>query len=196
MRTSQTKRRHSRGGIRPSFATHLALENQRGRRECRVLAATHGPPANRKAGGSYHRFSQIIRHSLRDSFNAVLRALPRDRAFLPLSRADRSARLTPASGCQDHTTSASAKKRVRLTRCRVHRIPASRVVTIAHTPLLPRRDAADHASDLGSASSLFPKISTCILRQIGTTGILSMGLMHKLPVVQSEFGVVITRESG
>jgi hypothetical protein len=40
-----------------------------------VLAATHGPPANKKAGGSYHRFSQIIRHSLRDGFNALFRAL-------------------------------------------------------------------------------------------------------------------------
>ena len=37
-----------------------------------VLAATHGPPANRKAGGSHHRFSRIIRHSLRDGFNAYI----------------------------------------------------------------------------------------------------------------------------
>jgi hypothetical protein len=28
----------------------------------------HGPPAKQKAGGSHHRFSQIIRHSLRDGF--------------------------------------------------------------------------------------------------------------------------------
>jgi len=69
---------------------------------------THGPPAKRKAGGRYHRFSQIIRHSLRDGFNGFLRALPGARAFLPPSRTDRSARLTPASGCQDHTTSPSA----------------------------------------------------------------------------------------
>jgi hypothetical protein len=40
---------------------------------------THGPPAVKKAGGSHHRFSQIIRHSLRDGFNGVLRALPGDR---------------------------------------------------------------------------------------------------------------------
>jgi hypothetical protein len=33
--------------------------------------------------------------------------------------------------------------------------PASRFVTIAHTPLSSRRDGADHAPDLGSASSLF-----------------------------------------
>jgi len=31
---------------------------------------THGPPAEKKAGGSHHRISQIIRHSLRDGFNA------------------------------------------------------------------------------------------------------------------------------
>ena len=43
------------------------------------------PAGNEKAGGRYHRFSQIIRHSLRDGFNGFLRALPRDRAFLPLS---------------------------------------------------------------------------------------------------------------
>ena len=69
---------------------------------------THGPPANEKAGGSYHRFSQIIRHSLRDGFNGVLRALPGDRAFLPPSSAKRLADLAPASGCQNHTTSPSA----------------------------------------------------------------------------------------
>jgi hypothetical protein len=31
---------------------------------------THGPPAEKKAGGSNHRFSQIIRHSLRDGLTA------------------------------------------------------------------------------------------------------------------------------
>jgi hypothetical protein len=30
----------------------------------------HGPPAKQKAGGSYHRFSQIIRHSPRGGVNA------------------------------------------------------------------------------------------------------------------------------
>ncbi len=33
---------------------------------------THGPPAERKAGGSHHRFSRIIRHSLRDGLNAYI----------------------------------------------------------------------------------------------------------------------------
>src|SRR5258708_27655041 len=38
----------------------------------------------------------------------LFRALPGDRALLPPSPADYSASLTPASGCQDHTTLPSA----------------------------------------------------------------------------------------
>src|SRR6202166_3892388 len=38
----------------------------------------------------------------------LYRALPGDRAFLPPSPALLSANLTPASGCQDHTSSPSA----------------------------------------------------------------------------------------
>jgi len=30
---------------------------------------THGPPATKNAGGSYHRFSRDNRHSLRDGVN-------------------------------------------------------------------------------------------------------------------------------
>jgi len=52
---------------------------------------------------------RINRHSLRNGFNGFLRALPGDRALLPPSLADHSANLTPASGCQDHTTSPSAQ---------------------------------------------------------------------------------------
>jgi len=47
---------------------------------------THGPPAKEKAGGSYHRISQIIRHSLRDGFNAYTRS-PWGPALLPPSSA-------------------------------------------------------------------------------------------------------------
>src|SRR5262252_278358 len=48
---------------------------------------THGPPASKKAGGRYHRFSPINRHSLRNGFNGFLRALPGDRALLSPSPA-------------------------------------------------------------------------------------------------------------
>jgi hypothetical protein len=101
---------------------------------------THGPPATRKAGGSHHRFSRIIRHSLRDGFNGVLRA-PRGPGFLAPVARDHLASLTPASGCQDHTTSPSASATFVRTNRRardqsVHRIPASRSVTIGrHVPL-------------------------------------------------------------
>jgi hypothetical protein len=57
---------------------------------------------------SHHRFTGNIRLSLRNGFNGLFRPLPGDRALLPPSPADRSANLTPASGCQDHTTSPSA----------------------------------------------------------------------------------------
>jgi hypothetical protein len=57
---------------------------------------------------SHHRSTGFTQHSLRNGFNGLLRALLGDRAFLPPSPAENSANLTPASGCQDHTTSPSA----------------------------------------------------------------------------------------
>ena len=42
---------------------------------------THGPLATKKAGGSYHRFSQINRHSLRNGVNWLLRARPGETGF-------------------------------------------------------------------------------------------------------------------
>src|SRR5256885_1118498 len=60
---------------------------------------------------SHHGHTGLTRHSPRNGFNGFLRALPSDRAFLPLSSADRSTDLMPASGHQDHTTSPSASAR-------------------------------------------------------------------------------------
>jgi hypothetical protein len=79
------------------------------------------------------------RHSLRNGFNGVLRALPGDRACLPPSSVDSTTDLAPASGRQNHTTSPSAKAVfVRATNCaqhsRVHRIPLPTSVTIAIRP--------------------------------------------------------------
>jgi hypothetical protein len=42
---------------------------------------THGPPATKKAGGSYHRFGRINRHSLRDGVNGLYRARPGETGF-------------------------------------------------------------------------------------------------------------------
>jgi len=77
---------------------------------------THGPPAAKKAGGSHHRFSQIIRHSLRDGFTAYTWS-PRGPGFLaPVIARSVSRNLASASGGQDHTTSPSALARSSLSK--------------------------------------------------------------------------------
>jgi len=74
---------------------------------------------------SHHGHTGITRHSPRNGFNSLFRALPGDRAFLPPSppRSLLLENLAPASGRQDHTTSPSAASIARQARCRVHRIP-------------------------------------------------------------------------
>jgi hypothetical protein len=160
----------------------------------------HGPPANRKAGGSHHRFSQIIRHSLRDGFNGVLRALPGDRAFLPPSSARSSRRLDTSvgvSGPHDFSVRIGIvrpRATRAATRC-VHRIPRPTFVTIAKRPSYRVRDGADHASDLGPALSIFLKNRMSLLRQTGTTGNLRITPTHELPVVQDRRSCVPTKRT-
>jgi hypothetical protein len=70
---------------------------------------THGPPATKKAGGSHHRLSQIIRPSLRYGVTAYFVLSPGTGLFCPRHCAGLLPRnLAPASGRQDHTTSPSA----------------------------------------------------------------------------------------
>jgi hypothetical protein len=76
----------------------------------------------------------FTRPSLRNGFNGLLRDLPGDRAVLPPSPADRSADLTPASGCQDHTTSPSASAPFVLRAPPRPSHPAPTFVTIAKRP--------------------------------------------------------------
>src|ERR1700710_2744663 len=75
-----------------------------------------------------------MRHSPRNGFNSLLRALPGDRPFLPPSSAnDASTNLIPGSGRQDHTTSPSASA-TPVSHClRVHRIQP-RVRDVAQRP--------------------------------------------------------------
>ena len=74
---------------------------------------------------SHHGHAGNVRHSPRNGFNGFLRALPSDRACLPLSppRSLLLENLTPASGRQDHTTSPSASSALVRSTIRVHRIP-------------------------------------------------------------------------
>ena len=106
---------------------------------------THGPPAEKKQAAVTTGSAKIIRHSLRDGFNGFLRTLPGEPGFLAPVARDHLASLTPASGCQDHTTSPYALRpvvRATLARRshRVHRNPASRSVTIGQNVLFSRRD--------------------------------------------------------
>src|SRR5262249_9255014 len=95
--------------IAPELFESSALESERAQ-GMPGEGLTNGPPAERKAGGSHHRFSLIIRHSLRDGLR-LIRDLPRDRLSCPCRpRARQSiATLASAPGCQDHTTSPSAR---------------------------------------------------------------------------------------
>jgi len=78
----------------------------------------------RHASFSHYRSSRFPRHSLRNGFNGLLRALPGVRDLIvTVACGHQSARLAPAQGCQDHTPSPSARPpSVRRQGC-VHRIP-------------------------------------------------------------------------
>jgi hypothetical protein len=124
-----------------SFARNLDPPN-RGRRESRVSDA----PAAAREGStrvSHHEFTGSIRLSPRNGFNGLFRALPGDRALLPPSLTDRSANLTPASGCQDHTTSPSAIAPFVKGTISVHCIPHPTSVTTAKRPSCERGMGTD-----------------------------------------------------
>jgi len=130
----------------------------RGRREDRVPAGTHGPRAAETHGAGTTGSAELTRPSLRDGFNpySALSLVTGLDCHHP-SRNHHPANLIPASGDQDHTPSASAQAPLVWQHRRVHRIPASRSVTIGQTSLLPRRDGADCATDLRRGQRLFRK---------------------------------------
>ena len=115
---------HSQTQLRTNTAS-------RSRRPKRArFAINFGPPKSEGAGNagrrcarsracsvvntrvSHHGHTGLTRHSPRNGFNCLLRALPGDRALLPPSslRSLLLKNLTPASRRQDHTTSPSASK--------------------------------------------------------------------------------------
>src|ERR1700736_6387973 len=101
------------------------------------------------------RVSQVTPESpgipARNGFNGFLRA-PRRPGFLATVACGlASANLTPASGCQDHTTSPSASAPFVRKRIRVHRIPP-RVRDVAQRPSLGQ-DGASCRFDLPDAES-------------------------------------------
>src|SRR5450755_3715325 len=122
------------------------------------------PPVQQESTGvSNQGHTAIVRHSLRDGFNGLLRALPGDRALLPPSPARRVsvfASLAPASGRQDHTASPSARSAARPRKEIAHSTPRppqsrSAFVTIAIRPS-GERNGTNETTDLGySGSGIF-----------------------------------------
>src|SRR5689334_10053127 len=107
---------------------------------------THGPPATKKlaakttgsAGSSGIPCATVLR---------LIRDLPGDRLGTGLScphrpRAHHLAGLTPASGCQDHTTSPSASALARRARPTRPSHPAANVRDDREAPLMWRQDGA------------------------------------------------------
>jgi hypothetical protein len=131
----------------------------------------HGPPADKKAGGSHHRSSQIIRHSLRDGFNGFLRALPGDRAFLPPSPAARNRKLGLSVGRPGPHDFVVRACHVRLT-CQLASTASRPAFVTTRPPLVPRRD--------GRTIPLIPpsEKQNCFSQQ-SLTGFLSRRLSGK-----------------
>jgi hypothetical protein len=116
---------HARSAVRPSDAAACRprkIERAQGRPgACRP----HGPRAVKNARGRNHRFGRDIPALPARWVTAYTRS-PQGPAFLPLSHTtlvESIANLTPAPGCQDHTTSPSASTALVRRSLRVHRIP-------------------------------------------------------------------------
>jgi hypothetical protein len=73
--------------IVPALSKRAQATLKRGRRESRVSDAPAASRGVKNTRVSHHRFTGKIRLSPRNGFNGFLRALPSDRAFLPLSPA-------------------------------------------------------------------------------------------------------------
>jgi hypothetical protein len=141
---------------------------------CALHPRSRVQDAHKECAHEHTGSAEAIRHSLRNGFTVSF-ALPGDRAFLPPSLADRSTSLTPASGCQDHTTSPSAKAsfvRALLARLTLPRPshPAPNVRDDREAPLLWARDGESFGVDLG-------QLKTNIFLQTGLDR-----LMGDLPV--------------
>jgi hypothetical protein len=109
---------------------------------------------------SHHGHTGITRHSPRDGFNSLYRALPGDRAFLPPSPGGIAPQgLISASGYQDHTTSpyaaalSSGPIIIKPDATASIASRAQRVVTIAIRPSQKARDGVSSKIDLPDGES-------------------------------------------
>jgi hypothetical protein len=98
----------------------------------------------KKTHAGQHRYAEITPALPAQWLYGLLRALPGVPGLLaPVALSTSGQGLIPASGNQDHTTSPYAPALIVCAPPRPSH-PASRLVTIGPTPLLPRRDGADY----------------------------------------------------
>ena len=135
---SRSRRRFARGLI-----LNFPPSHNRGRRECRAPDAPAVLRAKVKSSthASHHGHTGITRHSPRNGLRLIPRSPRGPGSFAPVIGVMRSiiANLTPASGCQDHTTSPSASSALVFCAISVHR-SSPHVRDDRETPLLVRRD--------------------------------------------------------
>ncbi len=147
----------SRRVSRPSFAIS-SPSIERGRREGRTSTEARGPPAQKNAGGRYHRSSRTIRPSLRDGFNGCFAFSPVHR-LLATVRAMRFKRMTRdtsigVSGPRDLTVRAELFVDAK-TRCNPTRPShsAADVHDDRDTSPPTQRNERDHNADLANSTS-------------------------------------------
>ena len=173
--------------LHPSHVSIACPRDQRGRREGRVLAAPMARQQQKKLAavttGSAETPGLPCTMVLTVSFVLSLGTglcCPHRKQIVPLTwHQRRDARTTRL--LRPHWDRSSARLSRAATQ-HVHRIPLPTSVTTAKRPSHRVRDGADDAPDLGTGSSLFLKIRTCNLRQVGATGKFRMTRMRNLPV--------------
>jgi hypothetical protein len=174
---------HSRGMNHPSFSNSMSLFQNRGRREDRAPAGTHGPRAEKKHAAEPQAqpkssglpCAMVLR---------LIRDLPGDQALLPPLPRVISRNVTPTLGRQDHTTSPSASC------CSSHSTsrpshPALNVRDDRDTPLLWARDAR-----------MLVLICPTTQAKMCTTGSLRMGLCVRATLSHRHSGATRSGEPG
>ena len=171
----------SRGMPCPSCASFHTLEIEKRAQGRPGAGRTHGPPANKKAGGRRHRIGRtsglpcamVLTVSFALSPGTGLSCSRREQIVLltwPQRREARTTRLR-----RPHRLVRPRAKRAAI-RC-VHRIPWPTFVTIAKRPSCGH-GTVHHASDFWESQVRFRKSECVLLRRIGTTGSLSMARLQ------------------
>ena len=144
----------SRRNQRPSFANHSPSGKLRAQRRPGAGRA-RGPPAAKKAGGSHHRSGRARPAFPARRLERLIRGLPGAPGLLATMRDGALAharRGTPASGCQDRTTSPCATNRSSARHKATLRFPAPiashlpRLVTVATRPSTGSRTGLIYAN--------------------------------------------------